>query len=154
MLKNKKLYDKWKEVLELQNVDKSEGEFAARERKMSKSTVLIILSNVTVESNDKCKVLLDKIDELITEGFIVKICFPYKNDLWIDYEEELQQIGVEIVGENGMDELMIVWIKSVANYVENIWIDCTYKKGLIEENMDYYGTIHSFSVSNNTIRFS
>lgn len=97
VVNQKKFYEKWKDVLEVEHFPNAENVFQARDRSRNKLTVLLIDHYVPMYDKDAgSRTIYQYLQMLIEMGYCVKFIgdnfYPHE-----PYTKDLQQMGIEVL---------------------------------------------------------
>lgn len=118
----KKFCEKWKEVLKSEHVSKTEGCFAARERKLNKKTVLICSDRIPEYDRDAGSRSIYLYIKLLQEkGYLVKLV---AGSFYADkkYRFQYQQMGVEVLEGAYWKNHFEQWIAENHSGIEFAWL--------------------------------
>ncbi|MBU1417903.1 MAG: glycosyltransferase [Proteobacteria bacterium] len=147
VVNQKKLYQKWKDILKQDNFPNGKNVYHARDRSHNKESILVIDHYVPQPDHDAgSKNIWCYLQVLVEMGFNVKF---WPHNLWRDqkYCSPLQQLGIEVFyGEEYRDKFPD-WIKDHGHMIDYIWVSrpnvCALYLSAIKENSKakiiYYG---------------
>ena len=123
IVNQKKLYEKWKHLLEKEHFENGKHVFQARDRTRNKKTILVIDHYVPHYDKDAgSRTVYQYLKLFVSMGFNVKFIGDnfFKHE---PYTSELQQMGIEVLYGNYYENNWKNWIKINAEYIDFVFLN-------------------------------
>ena len=121
--------DKWREVLERDHFANAQHLFLARDRSRFRQTVLLIDDFLPqVGTSDALTPLWMTLRWLLANGFNVKF-LAADGDGAAPRRAQLQQMGVQVIADNGFVDCYHDWLAENGRYIDWLWF---FDAGLVE----------------------
>lgn len=123
ILNQKKLFEKWKNILEKEHFKNAHNVFQARDRSRNKKTILVIDHYVPHYDKDAgSRTVYQYLKLFVDMGFNVKFIGDnfFKHE---PYTSQLQQMGIEVLYGTYYANNWKIWIKDNAEYIDYVFLN-------------------------------
>lgn len=123
VINQKKFYEKWKSVLEMEHLDNGTDVFLARDRSQSRKRILVIDHMVPKYDNDAGAKNVFMYTKIFSElglkvTFLPADYYPYE-----PYTQELEQMGIEVLYGNYYFKYWKEWLTENVRYFDYIYVN-------------------------------
>lgn len=123
VVNQRKLYEKWKSILEMEHLDNGKDVFLARDRSQSRKRILVIDHMVPKYDNDAGAKNVFMYTKIFSElglkvTFLPADYYPYE-----PYTQELEQMGIEVLYGNYYFKYWKEWLIENVHYFDYIYVN-------------------------------